>query len=597
MKKFLLIAALVVLSSPLFGQVTTGYHRFSQVTARATGGSNLVVQPYAKVYVTSTASGTVATIYSDPLLAIPIVGATVTADGNGNYGYYIPLGYCVNERVAYPGAGSITTTNICIISGTTTGIINAGTTGQLAYYGANGNILSGESFATVAQGGTGATTAAGALVNLGTEQIAQGGTGATTAATALANLQGISSVLTTPQTMAGPLNGISFSGVSPGVFTNTQMNQPNAFNFNGTNLLYEFQYANGTSGFATDALTAAVTAPLSAPVYQVNAIGAYAVGNTGTAAAVGASLGCRMATTTSGANNGCWGINSYAIGMTGQPAKLTGNEVDLRWYNNADNVAGVVITGMGITYAANSIAMSITAQNSAAPWNYGFISYDHAATQHYIGATADTSAGSQPLNFASRTAGGALLQSVIYADLNGNLHLNPPSSSQTLQTIGSFAYAGTLSNAHGVLIPAAATGYTGTGSVVLNTNPVIVGLSNGNGLLLPSTLTGYHGSSGTKVQVNDGTGTSGPAFFDANGNTTATPAYGKLLANCGTLTTTAAANDSLSCAWVTTSSNCTITQSNSTVVAWTYYTPTAGSVEVFHAATPSATYAIACSQN
>ena len=64
--------------------------------------------------------------------------------------------------------------------------------------------------------------------------------------------------------------------------------------------------------------------------------------------------------------------------MTGQPAKLTGNEVDLRWYNNADNVAGVVITGMGITYAANSIAMSITAQNSAAPWNYGFISYDPA---------------------------------------------------------------------------------------------------------------------------------------------------------------------------------------------------------------------------
>jgi hypothetical protein len=37
-------------------------------------------------------------------------------------------------------------------------------------------------------GGTGATTAAGALVNLGTEQIAQGGTGATTASGALANL-------------------------------------------------------------------------------------------------------------------------------------------------------------------------------------------------------------------------------------------------------------------------------------------------------------------------------------------------------------------------------------------------------------------------
>ena len=213
MKKFLLVAALAILSSPLFGQVTTGYHRFSQVTARATGGSNLVVQPYAKVYVTSTASGTVATIYSDPLLAIPIVGATVTADGNGNYDYFIPLGYCVNERVAYPGAGSVTTKNICVVSGTTTGVINNGTTGQLAYYAAGGNVLSGESSATVAQGGTGATTAAGALVNLGTEQIAQGGTGATTAAGALANLNGISSILTTPQSMAGPLTTPKINGV------------------------------------------------------------------------------------------------------------------------------------------------------------------------------------------------------------------------------------------------------------------------------------------------------------------------------------------------------------------------------------------------
>ena len=41
--------------------------------------------------------------------------------------------------------------------------------------------------------------------------IATGGTGATTAAGALANLQGISSALTTPQTMAGPLSGPTIS--------------------------------------------------------------------------------------------------------------------------------------------------------------------------------------------------------------------------------------------------------------------------------------------------------------------------------------------------------------------------------------------------
>jgi hypothetical protein len=48
------------------------------------------------------------------------------------------------------------------------------------------------------------------------------------------------------------------------------------------------------------------------------------------------------------------------------------------------------------------------------------------------------------------------------------------------------------------------------------------GYGNGNGLLLPSTLTGYHGNaSGVKVQLSDGTGTSVPAAFDANGNLTA----------------------------------------------------------------------------
>ena len=123
------------------------------------------------------------------------------------------------------------------------------------------------------------------------------------------------------------------------------------------------------------------------------------------------------------------------------------------------------------------------------------------------------------------------------------------------------------------------------------------GLNNANGTVLPATLTGFHGTAGTKVQLGDGTGTSGPAFFAADGSMTSTPSYGKLLANCGTLTTTAAASDALSCAWVTTSSNCAVTPNNSTTVVWTYYLPTAGTVTVYHAATASATYAIACSVN
>lgn len=112
MKK-LLAAALLLLASPFFGQTTVGYHRLGQVLSRASGGAYAVVQPNATVNVTKTSDGTMATIYSDPGLSITITGGTVTADNNGNYGYYIPLNYCVTEKVSYPTSGVITTPNIC----------------------------------------------------------------------------------------------------------------------------------------------------------------------------------------------------------------------------------------------------------------------------------------------------------------------------------------------------------------------------------------------------------------------------------------------------------------------------------------------------
>ena len=166
MKKFLMSTLLAV--CPLFGysQATTGFHRVNQVIARGNYGVTAQVVPYAVVSVTDTATGLAATIYSDPLLTAQIVPSVVTADASGNYDYYIPLGYCVDETVSSPGSGSFTTPNVCVISGTTTGIINAGTTGQIAYYAANGNVLSGETLVTIAQGGTNAATAAGAWANI-----------------------------------------------------------------------------------------------------------------------------------------------------------------------------------------------------------------------------------------------------------------------------------------------------------------------------------------------------------------------------------------------------------------------------------------------
>lgn len=85
------------------------------------------------------------------------------------------------------------------------GTVNSGTAGQAAVYPIDG---------TSVQGGT-----------LG---LSGGGTGAVTAPTALSNLQGISSVLTTPQTMAGPLNVPSLTATST-IAASTAISAPNGF--------------------------------------------------------------------------------------------------------------------------------------------------------------------------------------------------------------------------------------------------------------------------------------------------------------------------------------------------------------------------------
>ena len=130
---------------PLFalGQATSGFHRVSQILARAPqGGVTAQVVPYAKIYVTGTASGVAATIYSDPLLSAVITPPILTADKNGGYSYYIPNNYCVTENISAPGQGNITITNVCSNNGGT-GAVNPGTTGQIAYYPGNGSAVSG----------------------------------------------------------------------------------------------------------------------------------------------------------------------------------------------------------------------------------------------------------------------------------------------------------------------------------------------------------------------------------------------------------------------------------------------------------------------
>ena len=144
MKKLLLLLSIIWTISA-FGQATIGFHRVNQLLQRGISGTYAQVVPRATIAVASTATGLQATIYLDPLLTAPITSSTVTSDANGNYGYYVPLNYCVDETVSSPGAGSYTTTNICGNTGTIqtpVAVLNGGT-GATSFGGAWTNIFSG----------------------------------------------------------------------------------------------------------------------------------------------------------------------------------------------------------------------------------------------------------------------------------------------------------------------------------------------------------------------------------------------------------------------------------------------------------------------
>ena len=64
-------------------------------------------------------------------------------------------------------SGYITNTGVACVTGGSNGTVNAGTSGQIAYYSGTGTSISGTNTVSIAAGGTGATSASGALVNLG----------------------------------------------------------------------------------------------------------------------------------------------------------------------------------------------------------------------------------------------------------------------------------------------------------------------------------------------------------------------------------------------------------------------------------------------
>jgi hypothetical protein len=106
-------------------------------------------------------------------------GAAFNIYGGSNSSLY--ASFAGTEAIKFPGlaatsghnclqidnSGFITNTGAACGTGSMNGTINAGTSGQIAYYSGNGTAISGASTVSVTAGGTGSSTASGALVNLG----------------------------------------------------------------------------------------------------------------------------------------------------------------------------------------------------------------------------------------------------------------------------------------------------------------------------------------------------------------------------------------------------------------------------------------------
>ena len=83
--------------------------------------------------------------------------------------------------VQIDNSGYLSNTGSACGTGSGSGTVNSGTTGEIAYYAANGAAVSGLSAVPITAGGTGATTAAAALTALGGASLAASGTQAFTA--------------------------------------------------------------------------------------------------------------------------------------------------------------------------------------------------------------------------------------------------------------------------------------------------------------------------------------------------------------------------------------------------------------------------------
>lgn len=369
--------------------VTTGLHRFSNVTARSQFGVLQEVVPGATVYVTVTSTGLAATIYSDPGMTIQIPGALITTDTSGGYEYYIPAAYNVTEQITASSGLNVTISNIVLNGNGSFLPLTGGTlTGPLIGTSASfSSTVTGISFAGAGTGLTGSAASlsiggnAATATNISTNGTANqiwgmnsGGTaqgwqnvpsatgvssfntrvGAVTLSTADVNAVGTISNSTTGS--AAQLQGSTWAipaaigSTTPAAIAGTTVAATSQFSGPGTGL-------TGTAGSLSIGGTAATATNANQLLSQTWAVPA-ALGSTTPAAVTGTTV--TATTQFSGPGTGLTGTAS-GLNIGGNAATASNGVLVGSLTTTANATDTVTLTGV-----TSSSHVSLTATNAAA---------------------------------------------------------------------------------------------------------------------------------------------------------------------------------------------------------------------------------------
>jgi hypothetical protein len=340
------------------------------------------------------------------------------------------------------------------------------------------------------------------------------------------------------QAESGNLTCQTFTATTTDSFASTDFKGYISANINNLPTLSVFQSQQGGSNYVASGISGAMDVVTGSSTYQTNAVmGIIRNESPGSNAVAGYFQALANSN-----NAHVWALNplcSTTSGFTGQICQ--GIEIDMNANSTGDTLAGVALNGIwsAVPASSNGFVISSIGGTSGGKWNTGFFASGGCCNNAvYISQIAATGNNipSMPIVFVSTNSGGAGQSAEEYLDAAGTLQFTPSGGFTNFNGSTLATSYRALGSTPIDLIPGASATYSllvanpGNTTNVFTIDPsgnsqalgksIANGFATPSGTVIPAAATGYHGtgSGDVKVQLSDGTGTfTHVAVFDANG--------------------------------------------------------------------------------